>query len=149
MVNEEARQALKELFDGQRFAVLATQYKGQPYGSLVAFAATENLGSILFPTKRGTRKFANLAEDGRVALVMDNRSNEASDLEAATAATAVGVAQECRGEERQRLEAYYLGKHPQMAGFLREADCALVRVEVERYVLVRQFQEVTEVVMRA
>jgi hypothetical protein len=58
----QLKKILKELFLSQPLAVLATQFNGQPYGNLVAFAATEDLRGLLFATARGTRKFANITK---------------------------------------------------------------------------------------
>jgi len=85
---EQIREILLELFSAQKLAVLGTHQAGQPYGSLVAFAATPDLKSLLFATTRATRKFANLQADSRVSMVFDNRSNRVADFRKAVAATA-------------------------------------------------------------
>ena len=72
---EQIREILLELFSSQKLAVLGTHQSGQPYGSLVAFAATADLKNLVFATTRATRKFANLQADSRVSMVLDNRSN--------------------------------------------------------------------------
>ncbi len=72
-------QTLKALFSSQRLAILATEGKGQSYGSLVAFAATDNLNDLLFATTRSTGKYANLSGVPRAAMVIDNRTNEISE----------------------------------------------------------------------
>ena len=64
---------LRDLFRSQRFAVLATDDHGQPFPSLMAFAAAEDLRQLVILTERTTRKFANLMANGRVALLIDNR----------------------------------------------------------------------------
>jgi hypothetical protein len=46
---------LKGLFSSQSLAVLATYGGGQTYGSLVAFAATDDLEVVVFATARDTR----------------------------------------------------------------------------------------------
>ena len=55
------RHRLRGLFESQKLAVLSTQSDGQPYASLVAFWAPDDLKSIYFATPNTTRKFANLA----------------------------------------------------------------------------------------
>ena len=85
---------LKKLFKKQRLAVLATHKNGQPYSSLVAFAVTEDLKHIIFATSRSTRKYEHFSSDGRVALLIDNRTNKVADFHSAIAVTAVGTAME-------------------------------------------------------
>jgi nitroimidazol reductase NimA-like FMN-containing flavoprotein (pyridoxamine 5'-phosphate oxidase superfamily) len=135
---------LKSLFDSQQFAVLATQEKGQPYMSLMAFAATDDLRGLIFATDRSTRKFANVKDDVHTAVLIDNRSNRSSDTRTAAAVTAIGIAEELAGEERERLLGIYLAKHPHLEHFARLPSCALIRVRVGSYFVVTRFQEVRE-----
>ena len=141
---QQIKQTLSELFASQKLAVLGTHQRGQPYGSLVAFAATQDLKSIVFATTRATRKFANLQADSRVSMVFDNRSNRVADFRKAVAATALGRAKELRGEERKKLAELYLAKHPHLKEFVASPTCALVRIRVEVYYLVWRFQNVIE-----
>lgn len=137
------RQRLESLLREQRLAVLSTQKGVQPYSSLVAFAATDDLKHLLFATHRGTRKYANLLENGHVAMLVDNRSNEESDFQNAIAATATGMAQELRGPEKEALLERYLDKHPYLGDFVSSAPCAFFKVAVDIYYVVTRFQEVT------
>ena len=133
---------LKDLFSSQPLAVLATQSNGQPYGNLVAFAATEDLKGLLFATVRGTRKFANITTDPRVAMVMDSRTNQRVDFQRAVAVTATGIVEEMAGSEKNQLLKLYLLKHPHLKRFASSPRCALLKVNVNSYVVVRRFQKV-------
>lgn len=141
------RTVLTELFTSQQLAVLATQGGGQPYSSLVAFAATDDLRHLLFATTRTTRKYANLSGESRVAMLVDNRSNQDSDFHNAVAATAIGRVEEVEDHEKERLLGFYLNKHPYLEEFVTAPTCALLRVRVERYYLVSRFQNVMELHM--
>jgi len=141
---EQIREILLELFSSQKLAVLGTHQRGQPYGSLVAFAATPDLKSIVFATTRATRKFANLQADSRVSMVLDNRSNRVADFRKAVAATALGRAKEVRGAERKKVAKLYLAKNPHLREFVTSPTCALVKIRVEIYYLVWRFQNVFE-----
>jgi len=123
-------------------AVLATQGNGQPYGNLVAFAATENLKSLLFATARGTRKFANITLEPRVAMVVDSRTNQRVDFKRAVAVTATGIVEEAESTERDHLLKLYLSKHPHLKKFATSPTCALLRVKVDTYYVVKRFQDV-------
>jgi heme iron utilization protein len=136
------KRLLKDLFSSQPLAVLATQGEGQPYGNLVAFAATEDLKGLLFATARGTRKFANIIMDPRIAMVMDSRTNEKADFQRAVAVTATGIAEEAESEERDHLLKLYLLKHPHLKKFVNSPNTALLRIKVDTYYVVRKFQEV-------
>lgn len=65
----QLKEFLKNLFSSQRLAVLATQSERQPYGNLVAFVAANDLKYLLFATTRATRKYSNISDNPRVAMV--------------------------------------------------------------------------------
>lgn len=91
---------LKELFQNQQLAVLATrEADGQPYTSLMAFAAIDDLRQILLVTSRSTRKYANLSAEPRVSLLIDSRSHRSADIHEAVAATVLGEAEEVTRHE--------------------------------------------------
>jgi len=139
----EAKSVLRELLSEQHLAVLGTHARGQPYGSLVAFAHTSDLQHLLFATTRSTRKFSYLSEDSRVALLIDNRLNTDADFHDASAVTVIGIAEEVR--KTKKLLKVYLDKNPFLRDFVLSPTCALVRVRVKKYIIVQKFQTVTEV----
>jgi hypothetical protein len=140
--NQELGDLLVKLFTSQRFAVLATQEGGQPYLSLMAFAASDDLKYLLFASRRGTRKYANLASEPRAAMLVDNRTNQAADTEGALAVTATGRAEEAGPGDSASWMRVFLARHPTLLDFLELPDCALMRLKVEKYYLVSRFQEV-------
>jgi len=148
-MNNPALLALvRELLASQRSAVLATtRQDGQPYLSLMAFAATANLKQLILATERGTQKYANLTAEPRVALLIDNRSNVPADTEDAVAVTVLGRAAEAPPGERDELLSLFLAKHPYLEAFATSPTCALITVQVETYIVVQQFQEVREIKM--
>jgi nitroimidazol reductase NimA-like FMN-containing flavoprotein (pyridoxamine 5'-phosphate oxidase superfamily) len=141
---DELVRALGELLAEQRFAVLATQGHPRPHLSLMAFAATDDLRELIFPTDRGTRKFANMLAHAGAALLVDNRSNELADTEKAMAVTAEGRVEELAGNEREAALRLFLDRHPQLQSFARSATCALMRLRVQSYEVVRRFEQVEE-----
>jgi len=140
----DLEEVIRELFSSQRLAVLGTQRGGQPYANLVAFVASDDLKSIFFATARATRKYANIEADSRVTVLIDNRSNQEADFSKAAAVTATGRAQEVRDSERELVTAAYLAKHPMLEEFVRSPSCAILKLQVETYFLVRRFQNVME-----
>ncbi|MFC1579478.1 pyridoxamine 5'-phosphate oxidase family protein [Thermodesulfobacteriota bacterium] len=139
------KEKVKELFSVQKLAVLSTQREGQPYTTLVAFAASRDLEYLYFATTRATRKYANLKNDTRIAMLMDNRSNEVADFRYAMAATAVGRAEEIEDDEKEAAMEIYLFKHPHLREFVTSPTCALFKVEVRTYYVVNRFQDVMEI----
>jgi len=139
---------VRELLASQRLAVLATEAQGNPYTSLIAFAAAPDLKALVFATPRPTRKFSNLSGNARVSLLVDNRTNREEDFSDAAAATILGTAREATGEEWESSIALLLGKHPYLSSFARSPNCAIFRVDVEAYYVVNRFQSVSELHIR-
>ena len=145
MTNRElTQQAVRELLDAESLAVLSTQHEGQPYASLVGFAATKNLRTLIFATMRTTRKFSYLTAAPHVALLVDNRSKDPGDFHHAMAVTATGRVAEAPPDEYEALLKSYLSKLPHLETFVRSPNCALVKVTVETYYVVSRFQNVME-----
>ena len=99
---------------------------------------------IYFATPTTTRKYANLAADSRVAMLINNSGNQTSDFHRAISVTAVGKAKDVNAKEKKRITELYLAKHPHLEDFVRSPTCALVQVSVDSYYMVKNFQNVTE-----
>jgi heme iron utilization protein len=138
---------LKNLFQQQMLGVLATHATAVPYVSLVAFAETEDLKRLVFITSRSTRKFTNITANSNVSMLVDNRSNQAADFSQALAVSIIGHAVEVQGRQIAELFPLFLGKHPDLKSFTLDSSFALMTVLVDRYIIVRGFADVTEVVM--
>jgi heme iron utilization protein len=144
---EQLRRTVRALLDSQIQAVLATQHQQQPYTSLMAFAVTPDLRHIVFATFRATRKYANLLDNPRASLLIDNRCNNAADYGNAVAISAQGAICETDAARRAELLPLYLAKHPRLRDFVTAADCALLQMNVECYYVVSEFQSVAELRM--
>jgi heme iron utilization protein len=142
--SEDVMKVIKSLLESQRFAVLATNDQEQPYLFLMAFAAADDLKKIVFVTERNTHKYIYLKSNQRVALLMDDRENRGSDTRDAVAITVLGEADEVEGNEANHLRDLYLARHPYLTEFAQSPSCAIMRVRVKSYQIVRKFQEVVE-----
>lgn len=145
MESKEALLAqIKTLLGAQLFGVLATQGQEYPYCSLVGYVVSEDAKSIYFPTIRETQKFRNICASPRVSLLVNNQTNQANDLREAQALTVLGTAREVAPESREEALELYLKKHPSLRGFVMSSDCALVKIQVAKYISVTDFQSVME-----
>jgi nitroimidazol reductase NimA-like FMN-containing flavoprotein (pyridoxamine 5'-phosphate oxidase superfamily) len=146
----QLKKEIAMLLASQKLAVLSTQSaEGYAYASLIAFAAGDDLQTIVLATPRATRKFANIRNNPRVSLLIDDRSNQDTDFHDAKAVTVMGMASEVAVDAgRNSLAALYLEKHPYLDDFLRSPTTAFIQVSVLRYYLVSRFQEVMELHIR-
>ena len=137
------RAQIRILLQGQPFAVLCTQGGGQPYGSVVAYAYSDDLCSFTFATPVATRKFRLLCECENVALVVDSRSQHPEDMMQVEALTATGRAVQLEaGPEYHHWASLLTARHPQLQSFVAAPSSALFRVDIVRYLHVTRFQEV-------
>ena len=128
---------LQELFNVQRLAVLGTQSQGQPYNCLVAFAGADDLKYLLFATKRDTRKYREVIANPRVAILIDSRSDQETVFSEALAVTALGTASEIAAHQRETFANIYVTKHPQLEESVHRLDVALLRIDIDEYVVAR------------
>ena len=139
------RDLIERLVREQPYAVLCTQGEGQPYGSLVALAVTDDLASAVFATPVTTRKYRLLCDCDHVALVIDSRSRSIEDMMQVEAITATGRARQVSpGAEFEQEANLLVSRHPQLKGFVRSPTTAVFHVDIIRYFHVTRFQEVRQ-----
>jgi hypothetical protein len=137
------REQIRSLIDGQPFAVLCTQGGGQPYGSLIAYAVSDDLLAVTFATPLATRKYRLLCECQQVALVIDSRSQYPGVMMQVEAITATGRATQLPpGPDCDRWARTLTARHPQLKAFVAAPSSALFRIDILRYLYVTRFQEV-------
>lgn len=141
------RQRIRVLLAEQRYGVLATCSETGPHPTLIAFAITPDLRTLIFATPRATRKFAHLTQLSRASLLVDDRGDTVAAPHQVQAVSAYGLAGEVFGAEYDELRAILLARHPHLRAFISAPSCALMQINVERYALISHFQDVTEVQM--
>jgi nitroimidazol reductase NimA-like FMN-containing flavoprotein (pyridoxamine 5'-phosphate oxidase superfamily) len=142
--DDTIRRTIHALLREQHLGVLSTVGDGAPYASLVAYAVSDDDAQLYFVTPKATRKFANLSANPRVAMLVNNSINRPEDFHRAMAVTATGIAAVAAPAERAGMLDRYVATHPHLEDFALSPSCELVRVRVERYILVQRFQNVTE-----
>jgi nitroimidazol reductase NimA-like FMN-containing flavoprotein (pyridoxamine 5'-phosphate oxidase superfamily) len=145
MINKEkVFYKIQCLLNSQYFGVLATQSSDCPYCSLVGYATTPDYKKIIFATIRETHKFKNLKKSSNVSMLIDNQTNQVNDFKEAEALTVLGKAREVDAGSNDNYLAFYLKKHPHLKEFVTAPNCALIEVNVSKYILVNNFQNVME-----
>lgn len=126
---------IKTLLSSQKFAVLSTQSEKQPYSNLVTFAACEGRPEVVFFTPRNTRKFQNLLVNPKVALLIDNRTNQSQDFQNATAVTIIGSAEEIDIIRQKYYIDVFSSKHPNLADLIKNRENAFFKVIITDYIV--------------
>lgn len=123
-------------------AVLATEGDGQPHASLIAVTPMEDFTNLIFATYRNTRKYHNLINNGKVAILFENRSTKSISQPDINVVTAFGMATEVdTALSNVALQAHLL-RHPELEVFIYSADCALFKIIVNAYQMVRGIDDV-------
>lgn len=148
-------QRIGQLLSAQLVGVLATNqpmptqsgpthsgptHSGQPYTSLMAFAHTPDLRYLIIATLKETQKHTNLLQNAWLSLLIDNRCNSVADYQQAVAISVIGRAEVIPADAAARLQALFLAKHPQLRAFVTNPECALLRISVQCYRVVSEFQ---------
>ena len=139
-MKDSIKEKIANLLKEQRFAVIATQSKNEPYTNLVTFLVKEELKKIYFPTLKKTKKYENLSSNSRISMLIDNRGNKPKDIEKAMVVTAVGNSRETKDTN---IADDFLDKHPYLKDFIDSPDCAMIELNVEKYIVVEKFEKVT------
>lgn len=132
--------AVRDLLETQGRGVLATAGEGGSHASLMMFAAQEGGRGLIFATMRATRKFENLRQDPRAAILIDNRTEVGGESGKIMTVTARGEVRECDEAERPGLAASLVERHPSLGEFVREEGCAVMVLEVDHYRVVGRFR---------
>lgn len=136
---------IRRLVKDQLYGVLCTQSDGQPYGSMVAFAFTEDLKHVVFGTPKATKKYEILTACRNVAFVVNNMNRHPNDLMKVEAFTATGMAHEITQLNISSRWAGLLAiRHPNLEAFFSSPSTALFEIEIGRFFFVRSFQDVTQ-----
>ena len=133
---------IQSILERARFAVLATQDRGQPHASLVAVIPTHGGRSLLFATYRATRKYANLSRSNRVAMFIGDPSPRHSISESSPVLTVHGLASEAPSAQHVKLACKHTKRHPQLVEMLDSRDCALFLVSITAYEVVQSIDQV-------
>lgn len=139
------RNDIQSLLDSESFAVLSTQGEGQPYSSLICYAATNDLKQIVFATPSDTRKFNLILKSKNTSMLIDNRSSMPDSLNTISAITITGKANIVEDKtEINKFSNQLISVHPYLRAFVESPTTKIIVVDVCRYFYVRKFQEVIE-----
>jgi nitroimidazol reductase NimA-like FMN-containing flavoprotein (pyridoxamine 5'-phosphate oxidase superfamily) len=129
---ESVRSLLRKVIFSQYYAVLSSSKDGRSYSNLVAFAASNDLITMVFATAKETEKFKRIKNNGNVSLLIDNRTNLPADVSKAVAITASGRAGEAPTDRSKEL---LLKRHPGLRRFINSSDTVVISIEINEYVL--------------
>jgi uncharacterized pyridoxamine 5'-phosphate oxidase family protein len=132
---------IENALQANRFAILATEGKGQPHMSLIAITPVAGFHKLIFSTYRNTVKYSNLSENGKVAVLIENGNCKNLSLQGNFILTAFGHAEEIRVGNDLMLQSH-LERHPEMKSFIQSEECALIQITINAFQLVLGIEDV-------
>jgi general stress protein 26 len=135
-------QQIQKVLHSSRFAVLATQNDGQPHTSRMAFTPLEGVSELVIATYRNTLKYRSLSKDGRVAFLIEYRTQNPTATDKDVFLTGHGSAAELQGDKLETAIKVHQERHPQMSAFLAAEDCVLLGIKVSAYEVVLGIDDV-------
>ena len=136
------KEFIAEILNDSRFAVLATEGDGQPHASLIAVTPMEGFRKLIFATYRNTRKYTNIKHNGKVAVLVESGDSNSLGLLDSFVLTAFGCVEEIAATDSDAVYKAHLEKHPDLLSFMQTEDCVILRINVERYEVVRGIDDV-------
>jgi nitroimidazol reductase NimA-like FMN-containing flavoprotein (pyridoxamine 5'-phosphate oxidase superfamily) len=138
----EIQRRIKKILQSQLYGILATSYRNQPYTSLLAFIASEDLNNIYVATSKNTHKFENVNENENVAFFIDTRSNDNFDVSNAYALTIFGKAEIIDKDKITQIKKLYVSRHPQLDSFIHSKNVEILQINISSFSFVERFKNV-------
>jgi nitroimidazol reductase NimA-like FMN-containing flavoprotein (pyridoxamine 5'-phosphate oxidase superfamily) len=128
---------MKALVREKDICVLATVSGTKPHCSLMAYATDDNGLKIYMVTHRHTTKYQNLMENPNVSLLIDTREEHpGAERPHGKALTVSGTFDPIAGgENRRRIHARLLEKHPHLSAFMNDPDAEPFCIKVTSFLL--------------
>jgi uncharacterized pyridoxamine 5'-phosphate oxidase family protein len=137
-----SREYIADILKLNKLAVLATESRGQPHLSLIAITPLGNFRQLIFATYRNTLKYRNLANNSKVAVLIENRDANINDHQKSIVLTIIGHTEEISIEENEAAYQSHLKRHPEMESFMQSSDCVLIRIIAQSFQIVHGIDDI-------
>ena len=128
---------MKKIVKDKDVCVLATVMDNVPHCSLMSYVPDRDCREIYMMTRKGTKKFRNLAANRTVSLLIDTREEDCgADRARIKALTVSGVFKTIGDKAKKKLvRQKLLKKHPQLKPFAQDPDTEIFAVKVKSFQL--------------
>jgi len=128
---------MKKIVKDKDVCVLATVMDNVPHCSLMSYVPDRDCREIYMITRKGTKKYRNLATNRTVSLLIDTREEDCgADRAKIKALTVSGVFKTIGDKAKKKLvRQKLLKKHPQLKPFAEDPDTEVFAVKVKSFQL--------------
>jgi uncharacterized pyridoxamine 5'-phosphate oxidase family protein len=124
--------------------VLATERSGLPYTNLIGYLLSEDFKFLYFFTPKNTMKYKNIEINPYVSILIDNRDKNSNKKFLITAVTVIGKASILKKFDSTIINEF-LFYYPELTEFTKPGLNVLVKIDIDKYILVSKLQHVVEV----
>jgi nitroimidazol reductase NimA-like FMN-containing flavoprotein (pyridoxamine 5'-phosphate oxidase superfamily) len=128
---------MKKIVKDKDVCVLATVMDNAPHCSLMSYVPDRDCREIYMMTRKGTKKYRNLAANKTVSLLIDTREEDCgADRARIKALTVSGVFKTISDKAKKKLvRQKLLKKHPQLKPFAQDPDTEVFAVKAKTFQL--------------
>ena len=124
--------------------MLATERRGLPYTNLIGYLLSRDFKYLYFFTPKNTMKYKNIEINPNVSIIINNRDKSSNKKTLITAVTVIGKASILEKFDRTIISEF-LFYYPELTEFTKPGLNALVKIDIDKYILVSKLQHVVEV----
>lgn len=128
-----------KLVEEVKIATLSTDFKGTPFGSLVAYSIDAEGRPYIFVSDMAVHT-KNIEKNAKASLMVYKEDKE--DLFNSQRITFVGKMVKVDDKEREKLAKEYLKRHPSAETFIEFGDFNFYRLEIERIHVIGGFGDI-------
>jgi nitroimidazol reductase NimA-like FMN-containing flavoprotein (pyridoxamine 5'-phosphate oxidase superfamily) len=128
---------MKKIVKDKDVCVLATVMDNAPHCSLMSYVPDRDCREIYMMTRKGTKKYRNLAANKTVSLLIDTREEDCgADRARIKALTVSGVFKTISDKAKKKLvRQKLLKRHPQLKPFAQDPDTEVFAVKAKTFQL--------------
>jgi uncharacterized protein YhbP (UPF0306 family) len=127
----ETESTMKALIKNHDTCVMATVSAMTPHCSLMCYDADDECRELFMMTRKETKKYRNLEENGRVSLLIDTRTDGAGSVAGnVRALTVAGTFRQLPREKQKDVLARMLARFPHLEAIARAEDVEVFAVVV-------------------
>jgi nitroimidazol reductase NimA-like FMN-containing flavoprotein (pyridoxamine 5'-phosphate oxidase superfamily) len=127
-------EVMKTFLKERDMAVLATAGESGPHTSLMAYLTDDAAENVYLVTLKNTHKYANMAANPAVSLLVDDRLEAGPGRkDQVKALTVFGRRAPLDAAQRSALLGRFRAERPQAAGLAAQADAEVVRIQVRAF----------------
>jgi len=129
-------ETIRNLIRNHDICVLATASDNQPHTSLMSYLSSEDCRTLYLLSSRSSKKYANCLRNPRVSVLIDTRTEDGENREAACALTIeASCVFDLPAAERTRLKTEMARRLPHLSSLAAHPDSDILTLKARTFLL--------------